>query len=126
MQTPLVIAIDFDGTVCTHEYPDIGIDIGAFPVLKELAAYGNKLILFTMRSDKELGDAVNLFASNEIPLYGINVNPTQKQWTNSPKCEAQLYIDDAALGIPLITGMHSRPYVDWIAVRKMLVDKGII
>ena len=28
------IAIDFDGTVVTHEYPKVGRDIGAVPVLK--------------------------------------------------------------------------------------------
>ena len=34
----MVIALDFDGTVVTHEYPYIGEDIGAVPVLKELVA----------------------------------------------------------------------------------------
>ena len=45
------IVIDFDGTVVTHEFPKIGRDIGAVPVLKELVANGHRLILFTMRSD---------------------------------------------------------------------------
>ena len=34
----MVIGIDFDGTCVTHEFPFVGIDIGAVPVLKELIA----------------------------------------------------------------------------------------
>ena len=45
------IVIDFDGTVVTHDFPKVGNDIGAVPVLKELIANGHRLILFTMRSD---------------------------------------------------------------------------
>lgn len=49
----MIIGIDFDGTCVTHEFPDVGKDIGATPVLKELTDKGHKLILFTMRSDIE-------------------------------------------------------------------------
>lgn len=124
----MIIAIDFDGTCVTHDYPQIGQEIGAVAVLKELS-YNHHLILFTMRSDQYLQDAVDWFTKHGIQLYGINTNPTQKEWTNSPKAYANLYIDDAALGIPLIypeifTGI--RPYVDWEETRKLLVDRGLI
>ena len=46
------IAIDFDGTCTTHEFPKIGKDIGAVRVLKRLINNGHNLILFTMRSDR--------------------------------------------------------------------------
>jgi hypothetical protein len=49
---PIEICIDFDGTCVTHEFPKVGKDIGAAPVLKELTEKGHRLILFTMRSDK--------------------------------------------------------------------------
>lgn len=45
------IIIDFDGTCVTHEFPEVGKDIGAVSVLKELIKSGHNLILFTMRSD---------------------------------------------------------------------------
>lgn len=118
------IAIDFDGTVVTHEYPKIGKDIGAVPILKKLIENGHNLVLFTMRSGKELNDAVKWFKDNDIELYGVNENPTQRKWTASPKVYAQLYIDDAALGIPLILG--NRPYVDWKIVEQMLINYKII
>ena len=32
----MVIAIDFDGTCVTNEYPNVGKGIGAVPVLKKI------------------------------------------------------------------------------------------
>ena len=139
------ICIDFDGTCVTHEFPKVGKDIGAVPVLKRLIEHGHNLILFTMRSDidnpkseeygiipkggKYLTDAVNWFKENGIDLYGINMNPTQQGWTHSPKAYAQLYIDDAALGCPLsveyIDGQDSRTYVDWESVESHLESMGL-
>jgi len=45
----LVLAIDFDGTCVTHDFPRIGSEIGAPPVLRALVSSGHKLVLFTMR-----------------------------------------------------------------------------
>lgn len=137
------ICIDFDGTCVTHEFPKVGQDIGAVPVLKELVKNGHNLILFTMRSDKNdnigysveipeihngnfLTDAIEWFKSNDIPLYGIQTNPQQIEWTTSPKAYGQLYIDDAAYGCPLIHGKHNRPYVCWDTVREGLVNMKLI
>ena len=124
----MYIAIDFDGTCVTHDYPRIGKEIGATEVLKRLVEAGHKLILNTMRSDKELQDAVNWFKKNGIELYGVNENPSQKQWTNSPKVYAHMYIDDAALGCPLINApeLSNRPFVDWDSIDLQLIQKGII
>lgn len=120
--------IDFDGTVVTHEYPFIGKDIGAVPVLHKMIASGCNLILFTMRSGKTLDDAIKWFENNNIELYGIQTNPKQKTWTTSPKSLADLMIDDSALGCPLKidTSLSNRPFVDWVAVEKLLIEKGII
>jgi hypothetical protein len=149
--TPITICIDFDGTCVAHEFPKVGKDIGAVPVLKKLIESGHQLVLFTMRSDivnptgednelhlesgNYLTDAVNWFKENEIPLYGIQTNPTQHTWTTSPKAYAQLYIDDAALGCPLLYGnfgengegfYFDKPQVDWEKVKDILIKNGII
>ncbi len=125
--TGLYIAIDFDGTCVTHEYPYLGQDVGAAPVLRELAEQGHNLILHTMRSGKLEKEAVQWFKDNGIPLYAVNANPTQKKWTKSPKVHADVYIDDSALGCPLIhSATTSRPYVDWVKVREWLVQEGFL
>lgn len=138
------ICIDFDGTCVSHEFPEIGKDIGAIPVLKELVEKGHLLILFTMRSDRKkkkkvngeeiiveenvLTEAIQWFEKNEIPLYGVQKNPTQRFWTSSPKAYGHLYIDDANLGCPLITDdpESDRPYVNWQEVREILKNNGIL
>lgn len=122
------ICIDFDGTCVTHEYPNVGKDIGSIDILKKIANNGHNLILFTMRSGKEETDAVNWYIDNDIPLYGINENPTQHFWTNSPKAYGQLYIDDAAIGCPLKydSQLSDRPFVDWVKVEEILKSMNII
>jgi len=140
----MIIAVDFDGTCVTHDFPKVGKDIGAAPILKMLVRNGHQLVLFTMRSDivnpkakdynihakggKYLTAAVNWFKKNEIPLYGINVNPAQKEWTHSPKAYAQLYIDDAALGCPLTMDKEKsdKPFVCWRTVSQHLARIGAI
>ena len=122
------IGIDLDGTCVTHEYPRIGKDINAVPILSALVERGHNLILITMRSGKELKEAVKWFKENNIDLYSINSNPTQRKWTKSPKIHAHLYIDDAGLGVPLIynPAYSTRPYVDWDAAYQLLKEKGIL
>lgn len=122
----MIIAVDFDGTCVDHRFPDVGPDLpGVVQILKALVARGDKLILWTMRSDGPegyfLGDAVQWFKDRDIELWGIQRNPGQNTWTSSPKCYAQLYIDDAALGCPLHQlAWMKRPGVDWDAVAAVL------
>ena len=125
----MTIAIDFDGTCVTHEYPKIGKENeGCVDILKELVREGHKLILYTMRSGKTLKHAVDWFKERGIPLWGINENPTQSAWTASPKIYANMYIDDAACGCPLIydKSKSGRPFVDWNAVKIILLRNGFI
>ena len=141
---PIVIALDFDGTCVSHRFPLIGEDIGAVPVLKALVAKGHQLILYTMRADREvlgatgddfiidekgtfLTDAVNWFKQHDIPLYGIQQNPTQTRWTSSPKCYAHKYIDDNAIGTPLVQlDDEPHPFVNWYEMKKLLIGEGIL
>lgn len=122
-----VIAVDFDGTVVTHEYPHMGEDAGAVPVLRELTDNGCRLILCTMRSGRLLDKALAWFAERDIPLYAVNENPEQHRWTQSPKIHADLYIDDSALGCPIrfIDGVK-RPVADWVKIREELVRAGYL
>lgn len=127
----MYICVDFDGTCVTHDFPKVGKDIGSQKVLKRLIENGHKLVLFTMRSNQEenyLTDAVNWFKENEIPLYGINRNPDQDEWTTSPKAWGDLYIDDAALGVPLTydVNLSGRYFVHWGKVELILEQIGVL
>lgn len=89
-------------------------------MLKALTDEGHDLILYTMRdhpADNSVRDplqeAIDWFSQNDIPLFGVNENPTRKSWTTSPKPYANLYIDDASLG--MLTKLSKRPFVDWYA-----------
>ena len=101
--------------------------MGAVPVLREFFNDTATTEIYTMRSGKLEKEAVAWFKENGIPLYAVNSNPTQKKWTKSPKVHADVYIDDGALGVPLIHSMTtSRPYVDWVKVREWLVEEGFL
>jgi hypothetical protein len=97
--------------------------------LKRLQDQGAKLILFTMRSDTSDGgtmltDAVNYLEDNGIKLYGVNHNPDQDGWTQSPKAYGNIYVDDAAFGCPLVRPRGFRlPCVDWNTVGPALLKR---
>ena len=140
----MTINIDFDGTCVTHEFPNVGKSIGAEKVLKRLVDNGHQLILFTMRSDRKeakpvidptiqnvagkfLTEAVNWFKENDIKLYGIQKNPTQLNWTASPKSYAELMIDDSSLGCPLKFDyeISQRPFANWEVIEEYLDNMGM-
>ena len=123
----MYICVDFDGTVVDHRYPDIGAPVpGAISWLVRLQQHGARLILYTMRSNNmETGDllrkAVQYMEANGVRLYGVNRNPDQDDWTSSPKAYGDVYVDDSAIGCPLIqVGGFARPCVDWAAVGPQL------
>ena len=121
-----IVAVDFDGTCVTNEYPRIGKEIGAAPVLKKMTDKGIKLVLYTMTHGKLLEEAVQWFKDNNIPLYGVNKTPGQYKWTNSPKIFANYYIDDAAIGVPLIFDPGNKPFVDWEKLKPYLETYGLL
>ena len=123
-----VIAVDFDGTCVEHNYPAIGMDVeGAVEVLRTLNKHGHRIILNTMRSGQRLEAAVRWFRDRKIELWAVNRNPEQERWTSSPKVYADIYIDDSALGCPLIfLESVRRPVVNWSKVRQLLESDGMI
>lgn len=123
----VAIAVDFDGTIVKHLYPAIGAPVpGAIETLKRLVEAGHSLILFTMRSGPKLDEAVAFLAGAGIDLWGVNTNPYQHEWTESPKAYASLYIDDAALGCPLVRPREGRPYVNWREVERICIERGLL
>ena len=113
------IALDFDGTLADHEYPRIGKTApGAVEWVKKWKAAGALIILWTMRSGDFLVDAVNWCHDRDIKLDSINAGIGDRSWTDSDKAYANVYVDDAAFGCPLIENNKTggRPMVDWSIV----------
>ncbi len=96
-----VIAVDFDGTIVEHAYPDIGKEmLFAFATLKELQKRGHKLILWTFRHGKYLDDAVEFCRKNGVEFYAVNKNYPEEVWDENTarKINADIFIDDRNVG----------------------------
>lgn len=97
----LTIAIDFDGTIVEHRYPEIGRTRPlAFQTLKALQDKGHRLILWTYRNGGVLEEAVNFCRKHGVEFYAVNKNYPEEVWgeTESRKILADIYIDDRNLG----------------------------
>jgi hypothetical protein len=124
MKRNCFVAVDFDGTCVTHEYPDTGADVGADVWLRGAVALGAKLILLTMRDGQELDRAINWFDGHRIELWAINENPEQAGWTTSPMIFYHTLIDARAIGSPLTSrGPREREFIDWEVAGPKLMKK---
>jgi hydroxymethylpyrimidine pyrophosphatase-like HAD family hydrolase len=96
-----VIAVDFDGTIVEHAYPQIGKEmLFAFATLKELNKKGHKLILWTFRHGEYLNEAVEYCKKNGVEFYAVNKNFPEEVWDEnvSRKINADIFIDDRNVG----------------------------
>jgi hypothetical protein len=121
-KTAMIIGLDFDGTMIFHSFPTMGEPIPtAFEWVGRWVAEGARIMLWTNRSHKvmvgrdPLQEALDLMDKHGIPLWGVNENPEQ-DWSDSPKAFAHLFVDDAALGCPLVHPPGRRPHVNWAVV----------
>lgn len=95
------IAVDFDGTVVEHKYPQIGKEQPfAFETLKQLIKQKHQLILWTYRAGKELDEAVDFCLENGVEFFAINKNYPEEHYDGSisRKIDADVYIDDRNIG----------------------------
>ena len=96
-----VIAVDFDGTIVEHAYPEIGKEMMfATHTLKALQQKGHKIILWTFRQGRELDEAIQYCRSRGVEFYAVNRNfPEEEINENTPrKIQADIFIDDRNLG----------------------------
>ena len=98
---PLIIAVDFDGTIVADAYPKIGKPmLFAFDTLKKLQSEGHRLILWTYRSEEKLEEAILFCKKNGIEFYAVNKNFPEEDYDekDSRKIHADLFIDDRNIG----------------------------
>ncbi len=99
----MIIAIDFDGTIVEHTYPDIGKPIPfAIETLLQMQKDGHKLILWTVRRGRLLQDAIDYCAQRGLYFYAENENyrGENKELGEevSRKLSVDMFIDDRNLG----------------------------
>ena len=94
----MIIAVDFDGTLCKHKYPNIGrefiLRIKSLIRRKEL---GDKIILWTCRDGKELQEAIDWCKGFGLEFDAVNEDlPEIKQLFINKSCKvyADVYLDD--------------------------------
>jgi hypothetical protein len=113
----MIIAVDFDGTIVEHKYPDIGKERPfAIDTLKRLSAEGHKLILWSVRKGKLLDEAVEFCHKRGVEFYAVNKNYPDEASTDTGyarKLKVDLFIDDRCLG-----GLP-----DWGTIYRMIHDE---
>jgi len=99
----MIIAVDFDGTIVEHAYPQIGKPIPfAIDTLKRLQKEEHQIILWTVREGELLKEAVDYCKGRGLEFYAVNSNfPDETaihDGMTARKLTADLFIDDRNLG----------------------------
>lgn len=97
------IAVDFDGTIVTHEYPKIGREIPfAIETLKMLIRDQHRLILWSVREGELLQEAVDWCRERGVEFWAVNKDYPEESYENnnhfSRKIKADYFIDDRNIG----------------------------
>ncbi|MBO5679502.1 MAG: hypothetical protein J6S11_06055 [Bacteroidaceae bacterium] len=113
----MTIAVDFDGTIVEHRYPEIGREIPfAIETLKMLTREGHRLILWSVREGKLLDEAVEWCRERGLEFYAVNKDYPEEKTNDtnySRKLKVGMFIDDRNVG-----GLP-----DWGIIYKMVTQK---
>jgi len=114
----MTIAVDFDGTIVEHRYPEIGKELPfATQTLRMLIEQRHKLILWTVREGQLLDDAVEWCRKRGVEFYAINKDfpeeDISKNRSFSRKLKADVWIDDRNIG-----GLP-----DWGTIYQMITER---
>jgi len=112
------IAVDFDGTIVEHEYPEIGEEkLFAIETLKQIQKKGHLIILWTYRTGGELNAAVEFCRKSGLEFYAVNKNYPEEVYdeTTPRKLNADMYIDDRNFG----------GFVEWGKIWELFSDESI-
>jgi hypothetical protein len=98
----LTFGIDFDGTIVTHDFPEIGtLYEESIRIMKLIKERGHDIILFTCRENYSrawLDEAVEFLRSHGVEVDSVNENTPywKSQGYTSRKPFWDLLIDDSA------------------------------
>lgn len=111
-----IIAVDFDGTLCSDCYPGIGIpNLPLIYLLIRLRRQEKRVILWTCRCGVQLEEAVAWCREYGLEFDAVNANVEEtlmRYGTESRKISADVYIDDRAC-FPWLTEKEGKRNGDW-------------
>ena len=97
----MIIAVDFDGTLCENNYPRIGAPkLNVINAIEKMQAEGHEFILWTCRVDNLLDDALKFLKEYDLHFSKINQDSDlllNKYEGRPRKIGADLYVDDRAI-----------------------------
>lgn len=98
----MIIAVDFDGTIVEHQYPNIGNELPfATLTIRKLIEEQHRVILWTVRRGELLQEAVDWCKQRGIEFYAVNKNYPEEIIDSNQvygKINADIFIDDCNLG----------------------------
>lgn len=107
-----IFAIDFDGTIVEHEFPDIGPEkFAAIKTMKDLQKVGHKVIIWTCRSGRYLESMKSWLKNHDFVPDAINENIDKLDF-GFPKVYANVYLDDRSFP----------PFENWESVQRQFLN----
>lgn len=99
-----IIAVDFDGTLYTDDYPEVGVPIWrTIKYCKGQQQKGATLILWTCRNGADLTEAIQLCKNVGLHFDYVNENAKENLamygGVDNRKIYADEYIDDKAINV---------------------------
>lgn len=120
-----IIAVDFDGTLCYSNWPELGEpNRPLIEYLRYQKRLGNKLILWTCRAGDALDSAVSWCKDQQLEFDAVNDNLpeiVEMYGNNSRKITCDYYIDDRAVLPKMIAKKllkYFPQYIIFISVQK--------
>ena len=114
----MTIAVDFDGTIVEHRYPEIGPEKPfATETLRMLIRDRHQLVLWTVRTGRLLDEAIAWCRDRGVEFWAVNRDfpeeDIEKNEHYSRKLRVDMFIDDRNLG-----GLP-----DWGTIYRMISEK---
>jgi hypothetical protein len=109
-------AIDFDGTIVEHEFPEIGPERPyAIKTMRALQKVGHKIIIWTCRNGDSLDAMEQWFEKQKFIPDAINksIVPYSNYGFSFPKVYADVYLDDRSFP----------PFTDWKSVHQQFLNE---
>lgn len=128
----MIIAVDFDGTLCENKYPEIGDpNIKAINCLKSRQKIGDKIILWTCRTGDKLQEAIQWCEAQGIIFDRVNENLPEiieKYGEDCRKITAHEYWDDRAVRVNFADDLEFydvRQIASWLNVNEETVRRWV-